>query len=426
MDDWNDSSASRRRLTLGFLTAIYTVGFLDRQILSILQEPIKRDLQLTDSHLALLTGTTFALFYVFAGVPLGRLVDRTKRTRVIAVCLALWSATTALCGAAQQFWQLTLCRMGVGIGEGGCNPAAHSMISDLYPPARRSGALAIYGSGVNLGILIGFMAGGLLVEKLSWRWALILAGLTGLVLALAFQRMIPEPARAASRDTPSARNQNVSVKDIARLFWSDRALLQLMVAMAFIGVATYGITMWSASIMIRSYGASIREAGVWLAISIGIGGIVGTMVTGFLADGQASKGPCACLKVTAATSALLCVGLLLAFTATEKQTAFLWLLLPGTLSAVHVGPSVTAAYNLVPATARGTTSALAVLVTNLAGLGIGPLMLGVLSDHLSPSLGHNSLRQAFLYVAPACALCAALLYYLASRREPSEAAKRTR
>ena len=193
------------RYALGLLCVVYVVNFVDRQVLSILLQSIKEDLGLSDLQLGLLSGTAFGLFYATLGIPIARLADRSSRKGVIAVCLAIWSAMTALCGTASGFATLLRYRVGVGVGEAGGSPPAHSMISDYFPPERRASALGVFSLGVPLGILVGFLAGGWLDEALGWRKAFIVVGLPGVLLAAVVALTLREPQRGHSEGLASAQ-----------------------------------------------------------------------------------------------------------------------------------------------------------------------------------------------------------------------------
>ena len=174
----------QRSYTLFLLVLVFTSSHIDRQIVAILQEPIKQAFAISDTQLGLLTGVMFALFYATLGMPMAMWADRHNRRNLIAFSIALWSLMTALCGAAVQFWQLLLARIGVGVGEAGSNPPSHSIISDLYPASQRATAMAIFAIGVNLGIMLGYLIGGWVNEWVGWRWAFVVAGAPGLLIAL--------------------------------------------------------------------------------------------------------------------------------------------------------------------------------------------------------------------------------------------------
>nr|WP_254447819.1 MFS transporter [Sphingomonas sp. ID1715] len=193
-----EQALSRRTLTLFLLTLTYFFSYMDRQILSILLEPIRADLKLSDTQLGLLTGLAFAVFYATLGIPVARLADRGNRRNIVAISLAVWSLFTALCGLAQNYVQLLLARIGVGVGEAGSSPPSHSMIADLYPPDRRAGAMAVYTSGVVLGGGFGTMIGGYLAHEYGWRLAIMAVGLPGLALAIIVRLFVVEPPRGMS------------------------------------------------------------------------------------------------------------------------------------------------------------------------------------------------------------------------------------
>ena len=198
---------SYKRYVLYALTGVYIFNFIDRQILVILQESIKNDLGLSDTQLGLLTGLAFAIFYVTMGIPIARMADRTNRKKIIALSLMVWSAMTMLSGRALNFSQLLLARIGVGIGEAGASPAAHSMISDYYPANKRATALAVYSMGIYIGILLGYLFGGWLDEFFGWRTALMVLGLPGILYAIFFYFTVKEPPRGYA--------ENLSTKDAA-------------------------------------------------------------------------------------------------------------------------------------------------------------------------------------------------------------------
>ena len=186
---------SVRNYALVILTLVYTFNFIDRQLLSILQEAIKADLVLSDAQLGLLTGFAFAMFYVTAGVPIARLADRSNRKNIVAASVGLWSFMTTVSGFVQNYTQLLLARIGVGIGEAGGSPPSHSIVSDIYPKEQRASALSFYSTGVNLGIMFGFLFGGWLNEFFGWRVAFLVVGIPGIILGGVVYATVPEPVR---------------------------------------------------------------------------------------------------------------------------------------------------------------------------------------------------------------------------------------
>ncbi|MEM7019279.1 MAG: MFS transporter, partial [Pseudomonadota bacterium] len=209
-----------RYYALVVLTIVYTFNFIDRQLLAILQESIKADLDLMDWQLGLLTGFAFALFYVTAGIPIARWADRSNRRNIIALAIGLWSLMTAISGFVQNYTQLLLARIGVGVGEAGGSPPAHSIISDIFPPEKRASALAFYSMGVNFGILFGFLAGGWLNEFFGWRVAFMVVGLPGILIALIVLFTLREPIRGLSENRQAQADDNESFVDVLKLLWS--------------------------------------------------------------------------------------------------------------------------------------------------------------------------------------------------------------
>ena len=196
-DSQSRESQRYARYVLFVLFVVYIFNFIDRQILSILIDPIKEDLGVSDTAMGFLTGLAFAVFYTVAGIPIARLADRGVRRTIIAVGLAVWSLMTALSGAAQSFVQLALARVGVGVGEAACSPPAHSLISDYFPPEKRATAISFYNSGISIGVMFGYLAGGWIVQFFNWRVAFLVVGLPGILMAVVIRLTIREFLLAA-------------------------------------------------------------------------------------------------------------------------------------------------------------------------------------------------------------------------------------
>lgn len=237
-------TAKYRGYTLFILTAVYVFNFIDRQILVILQESIKQELGLSDTQLGLMSGFTFAIFYVSFGIPIARLADKGNRRNIIAVSLTIWSAMTTLSGMAQNFIQLLLARIGVGIGEAGGSPPAHSIISDLYPPKKRATALAIYSTGISIGILLGFLIGGWVNQYLGWRMTFLVVGVPGILLALILRFTLKEPPRGLSEKGTDAVSQQHSMKDVFRLLREKKSFRYIAVGAGFAAYVGYTVTSW--------------------------------------------------------------------------------------------------------------------------------------------------------------------------------------
>jgi len=231
---------------LGVLTLVYSFAFIDRQLLAILQESIKVDLDLSDSQLGLLTGFAFALFYVTAGIPIARMADNGNRLNIVAISIFVWSFMTAISGAAQNFVQLLLARIGVGIGEAGGNAPSQSMISDIFPPNKRGTALGIYFTGVNIGVMFGFLLGGWLNEVFGWRTAFVVVGLPGILLALIVRLTLVEPARGVV-ENKVIDSKSTTFVEVVSLLWKRRSFRHIVMGNALAALVTYSVSSWMAS-----------------------------------------------------------------------------------------------------------------------------------------------------------------------------------
>lgn len=406
---------------LFMLTLVYAFNFVDRQILVILQEPIKLEMGLSDAQLGLLSGFSFALVYITAGIPIAYLADRSSRRNIITVALTVWSGMTALSGLAQNYTHLLLARIGVGIGEAGGSPPAHSMISDFYPPHRRGTALAIYSTGVHLGVLLGFLLGGVISQYYGWRVAFMAVGLPGILLAVVFQLTVREPPRGHWEGAEAAQYRPGLRETLDRLrgyrsFWYIAAAGGLA---AFVG---YGNGNFAPSFMVRNHGLEMAEVGVVLAIFGGGGGLVGTFLGGYLADRLGPRDQRWYLWLPAVFGlAALPLGfpyLLLDDTRVVLGLMFLVTICINT----YLGPTLAICHTLVPPAMRALTSAVLFFVLNIIGLGLGPLTAGLLSDLYAPWAGADSLRYAMLTVG-VVGSCSVPLFILGARHLPADLAR---
>jgi predicted MFS family arabinose efflux permease len=406
----NVSGSRSVRVTLWILLIVYIFNFIDRQIVNILAEPIARDLGLSDTQIGLMTGLAFALFYTVLGIPIARFADRssTSRPAVIAVSLAIWSGMTALCGLAQNFSQLLLARIGVGVGEAGCTPPAHSLISDIVPPEKRSSALAFYSLGIPIGTLIGMVIGGILADFVGWREAFLIVGLPGVALALVVWFVLKDPRRSDAQMI--LRNQNqpaaLPLMDALRVVMSSRAFVLLLFAGSEASFLSYGKTTWTTIFFQRTHDLTPGEVGLWFGIVGGVGGIVGTVLGGYLADRFGAKNRRHVLSAPAIGMALAVPLALLAYNSPSWPMALVLLFLPTMFNSFYYGPTYSAAQGLVPIRARAIAAATLLFFQNLIGLGLGPLFFGMLSDLLQPAYGTESVRYvlygaAFLGLVPA-------------------------
>lgn len=405
------------RLTLWILLTVYIFNFIDRQIVNILAEPIAKDLDLSDTQIGLMTGLAFALFYTVLGIPIARFADRqtTSRPRLIAVSVAFWSVMTALCGLAQNFWQLLLARVGVGVGEAGCTPPAHSLISDMVPPEKRASALAFYSLGIPVGSLLGMVIGGLLADYLGWREAFVVVGLPGVVLALVVWFVLKDPRRTDAAAVLRAKSQPAALpvgKAVAEVMRS-RAFVLLVCAGSAASFLSYGKTTWTTIFFQRTHDLTPGQTGLWFGIIGGVGGILGTWLGGYLADRFGATNRRHVLSAPAIGMALAVPIAIAAYQAPTWPLALVLIFLPQVFNSLYYGPCYSAAQGLVPIKARAIAAACLLFFQNLIGLGLGPLFFGMLSDWLQPSFGADSVRFV-LYGAAVLGLVPAFFFWRCS------------
>ncbi len=404
-----------RRYALGLLTSVYVSNYVDRQILSILLESIKHEFSVSDTQLGFLSGISFAIFYATLGIPIALWADRGNRRNIVALATVVFSVMTAVCGFAASFVQLALARIGVGIGEAGASPPSHAIVADLYRPHERATAMAIFALGVNLGILIGFLAGGWINEFFGWRAAFLVVGVPGLLLALLVRTTLREPPRGQSEGREGEASAAAPPLAAAfRTFLRVRSLRHIALGAALNSFVGYGAVAWVPAFLIRSFGMSTGDVGTALALIIGVVGGAGTFLGGYFADRLARRDVRWNVWLVAA-----CVGGATPFAfgvylAADAFWALVAFLVPAAVGALYLGPSLAMVQGLVPLRMRTLASAVLLFVINIIGLGLGPQAVGILSDLLAPRFGEESLRYALL-LAGLVNLWSALHFFLAGR-----------
>jgi predicted MFS family arabinose efflux permease len=409
-----------RRYVLFLLTIVYALNFVDRQILVILQESIKADMALSDAQLGLLTGFAFAIFYVSVGIPIARWADVGNRKNIVAGAVAIWSGMTALSGLTQNFYQLLLARIGVGIGEAGGSPPSHSILSDYYPAKERGRAMAIYSTGVYLGILIGFIVGGWVNEHYGWRIAFFAVGLPGLLVALIVKFTIREPIRGIADGIEI--KTSVTFKETLSILWALKSFRFFALASGLTAFCSYGIGNFLPSFLIRSHGFETTQVGISLAITAGLGGIIGTYAGGHFADKLGLKDMRWYLWVPAIPAIFAPLLITSAMFMDDSTLALACLFVSTVFGALYLGPVIAITHTLVNPNMRAMSSAILFLVLNLIGLGCGPLVVGLISDALTPSLGSDALRYAIAGVS-SVGLLSMLAFYRAAKYLPEDLAK---
>jgi predicted MFS family arabinose efflux permease len=382
----------QRNYTLFMLVLVFTSSHVDRQIMGILGQPIKESLLITDTQLGLLTGIMFAVFYATLGMPMAMWADRNNRRNLISFSVFLWSLMTALCAAATNFMQLLLLRIGVGVGEAGSNPPSHSMIADLYPPEKRSTAMAIFGTGINWGILIGFLVGGWINEWYGWRTAFVVVGLPGILLALLVRYTVKEPPRGYSESL----KQEVAAPgfwEVVGFIWRSSVLRHIVAAGALVSFAGYASVIWVPIYLVRIHGMGTGEVGSYLALLIGVGGAIGIYLGGRIADFLSARRGEQWLPWVVALSSLISLPMLyLTFMAPTPMTAIAAYVLPAMLGTLYVAPGFALIQNSTPLEMRSVAAAINLFITNIVGLGLGPFTVGFFSDFFSQSYGEDGLR----------------------------------
>jgi predicted MFS family arabinose efflux permease len=414
-------SSRDARFGLGVLSVVYAVNLLDRQILSMLLVPIKAELGISDTALGFLTGTSFALFYATAGIPIARWADRGTRTHVIALGLAVWSMATAACGLARSFAFLALARICVGVGEAAGSPPAHSLISDYFPPERRARSIALYSMGASVGIGLGYALGGWLSDAVGWRLTFVVVGIPGLVLALVVRLKMREPPRGASEGRIAVTEQP-PVGAALRMLGGIRCYRQICIATALYNVASYGFMMWIPTFLVRVHDMGRTESGAWLGLISAGCGLAGAYTGGVLADRGAARDrrwlcwlpACAGVLTTPFIFAFLLVG--------SGPLALLCYAPIAFLSATWSGPTYAVVQGLVPLRMRAMASAVLLFVLNLIGLGLGPQLVGILNDVFQASQGDLAIRSSLLIIGMAKAW-GALHSLIASRTLRAELAQ---
>lgn len=393
---------------VAILIGVNFFNYMDRMAFAILLEPIKLELGASDTQMGLLSGLAFAAFYAVAGIPLGRLSDRTNRIKLLAICLATWSVMTALCGLARSFTQLFAARMGVGVGEAGCSPAAHSLIGDYFPPERRALGISLFQGGGLAGLSAGLLVAGLLADRLGWRTTLLVIGLSGLPMAILALRVMREPLRC------TAHSLAEPAWDVIRALLERRALVHLILGIGVAGFSTYGIAQWLPAFFVRVHNLSLAQLGAWFSLSSGAGGILGILLGGWFAARLLGRDARWELWFPGLTYTLAAPLYIAVFLAPNVWAALLFKFFAATVACLGLGVSLSAIQTFAEPNRRGMAVALTLFVQALFGQGLGPLCVGVISDYLTPSFGPSGLRYALMMVTGLLAW-SGLHFYLAAR-----------
>ena len=396
-------------ITLAVLVVVYLVNFMDRQLFAVLQEEIRADLNLSDSQLALLGGTMFAIFYATLGVPIAWAADRTNRIRLIAWACAVWSICTALSGLASNFLQMALARIGVATGEAGGVSPSYSVISDYFPASRRGLAIGIFTIGAPLGLMFGTLLGASIADALGWRWAFILIGLPGVLLALGLVLFVREPKRGQMEQADQAVEEPSNPLAVLKIIFPTPSLMFLTLGAATTSFAGYGMYQWIPSFLQRSQGLGLDEVRTFLS-PLFLLGIIGAIAGGWIADRFGKSRPSAYAFVPAASVGLSAPFFFAAMMVSDGAASLMLLAIPIMLGYAWIGPGLAAAQTLTSPSMRATVAAIIGFFNNLIGIGLGPLFIGMISDSLAPSLGEGEALRIALACGGGVFLVAAALF----------------
>lgn len=400
-----------QKYVIFLLLLVHMFNLMDRQVINVLSPAIQQEFDLNDSQIGILTGLSFAILYAIFGFPIARLADKKNRVKIISVCLAFWSLMTALCGVTQNFLQIVLARAGVGIGEAGCNPPAHSLISDYFPREQRATALGIYSIGLTAGALFGIVLGGYITSTMGWRWAFILLGVPGVFLGFIVRMTLKEPVRGATE--PLAVRQKLSkiegsgpsLADSLRILSGIRSYVILLVSAGITAFSGYAFSAWIFHFIGRTHGLSYEEFTLPLGIAIGIGGGIGIYLGGVLTDYWGKKDQSSYFLIPSIVHFLSVPFFIFALWVSSPTLCFILLFFVFALHASVAGPYYGVVQNLAPVNLRAFAIAIFAFFTVVLGLGAGPFVTGWVSDSLAQTLGAaDGLRWAITALAPLWAI----------------------
>lgn len=399
-----------RWYVLGLLWLVAVLRFVDLQILAVLLEPIRRELLLSDTQLALLGGLAFAVFYATLGIPIAWLADRSNRRNIIAAAVTLWSLMTALCGQAGSFSTLFLARMGVGVGEAGAYPPSTSILADYFPARLRGRACAVLASAIPVGVCVGFLVGGLVAQRWGWRATFSLVGLPGVLLGALVLLTLREPVRSNISGIPLSASE--TLRQSLRALWATPGYRHVVAGTCLFTLGAAGSGVWMPSFFMRHHGLSSAEVGMWMALLYGAGGLLGALGGGWLAQQLVNtKGGIGWHARVCAWSLALCLPVLpFLFLHPSAPAALALLGVMALLMHVNSGPVLALLQTLGGSRRRALAHAFSMLVTNIVALPLGPLFIGMSSDALSPRYGSRVLGLAILLLLLFAWSWAALLF----------------
>lgn len=395
-DSW---SAGRRYAFLALLCLIGLIAFVDRQIITILIEPIKAEFGASDTAMGALTGIIFSGFYAAAAIPLARLSDRRSRRNLIAVCLAFWSAMTSLGGFAVSFLMLAATRVGVAVAEAGAIPASHSLIADLFPVRRRATALGLLSASQAIGIGMGVLLGGLLLSAFDWRTSFLVVGFPGIAIAIIMLFLVREPPRGLSENLAEVDDQPPFKETLAAL-WSIRSYRYIFLLVGFGGFCGYGLLGWGPTFLIRIHDMPVDQIGLWFGGAVALSLVIGNIAGGWLADRFGERDLRRYLWIAGGGPALAFIPGLVFIFSPNWQVAIAAIFVLQLVLTTHIPTCYMLCQTLARPRMRALSSVIVGLASGVVGAGLSPLIIGMTNDVLTPSMGGEALRYAL--IAPVC------------------------
>jgi MFS family permease len=410
--DWK----SHRKYVVFMMFIAYFLNSIDRNIINVLQQSIKLEFHLSDAQLGLMTGFAFALFYTSIGIPTARFIDGgAVRTKIIAGGLALWSVATALCGVCQNYWQLLICRAGVGVGEGTFGPCTMTMVSDYFGPTERARAMGIYLIGLPIGSLVGLSLGGIIADHYGWRMALLVVGIPGLLVALIIRFTMKEPPRGLADGKYVKLERALPIGQVFRTVTKKKTVVHLLLAASFASFSTVGGMVWFLPYLMRTYNLTPGQIGPSWGIMVGLTGMVGTLAGGFLADRFGKRDRKYFMLLPAFSMLISFPFYIAAMISGNFYLCFACLMVPAAINNAWIPASMSLTQALAPLAMRALLGMFVTFAANLIGHGIAPPMIGALSDMFGGHFGTAGGLRWALIVASIFYPWSALHFYLASR-----------
>jgi MFS family permease len=412
------TSPLRRTYVLTLLTVIYALNFLDRTIFNVLIEPIKKEFSLSDTTMGLVAGFGFVLFYSLLGIPIARLADRLNRRNIVAASFAFWSAMTFLCGAAQNVTSLTLARIGVGIGESAGTPASQSIISDLFDKDERPRALGIFAIGTYLGVFLGYFIGGFVNQHYGWRTAFWTAGLPGMAIAAVLWLTVAEPARGSSLE----KVKREALAPTLAFLGAQKTFSIVLVGFCLTTYTNYATSAWIPPFLARVHHLSSAEIGTYAGTFKGLFGMAGTLVGGLVVARIGRTDDRWKLWAPAITSGLAGPVFILCLLTPDFTTMVAALAATSFLLGFHLGPIFAITQTVARPAMRALASAIILLTATCFGQGLGPLVVGIINDAITPQFGATAVRYSLLS-ASATTMLGAMFFVWAARFIHSDIAR---